>query len=108
VITYVNPAVAVALGAAVLGERITPAVVISFALILIGSVLATRAPRGPAADGPTCDRAHSGGAGRRQAWPREAKCAAPGQAPRTVRDNAFDFPADRLRRPFGSSFNAGS
>ena len=45
VITYVNPAVAVALGAAVLGERITPAVVISFALILIGSVLATRAPR---------------------------------------------------------------
>jgi len=46
VITYVNPAVAVALGAAVLGERITPVVVISFALILIGSVLATRAPRG--------------------------------------------------------------
>ena len=45
VITYVNPAVAVVLGAAVLGERITPAVVISFALILIGSVLATRAPR---------------------------------------------------------------
>ncbi len=45
VITYVNPAVAVALGAAVLGERITPAVVISFALILAGSVLATRAPR---------------------------------------------------------------
>ncbi len=46
VITYVNPAVAVALGAAVLGERITPVVVISFALILIGSVLATRAARG--------------------------------------------------------------
>ena len=45
VITYVNPAVAVVLGAAVLGERITPVVVISFALILIGSVLATRAPR---------------------------------------------------------------
>jgi drug/metabolite transporter (DMT)-like permease len=45
VITYVNPAVAVALGAAVLGERVTPAVLISFALILAGSVLATRAPR---------------------------------------------------------------
>jgi len=42
VITYVNPAVAVALGAAVLGEPLTPAVVISFALILAGSVLATR------------------------------------------------------------------
>jgi len=45
VITYLNPAVAVVLGVAVLGERITPAVVISFALILAGSVLATRAPR---------------------------------------------------------------
>jgi len=45
VITYINPAVAVVLGATVLGERITPAVVISFALILAGSVLATRAPR---------------------------------------------------------------
>ncbi len=45
VITYVNPAVAVVLGAVVLGERITPALVISFALVLIGSVLATRAPR---------------------------------------------------------------
>jgi drug/metabolite transporter (DMT)-like permease len=44
VITYVNPAVAVALGAAVLGEPITPAIVISFALILAGSVLATGSP----------------------------------------------------------------
>ena len=44
VITYVNPAVAVALGAAVLGERITPTVLVSFAAILAGSVLATRAP----------------------------------------------------------------
>ncbi len=42
VITYLNPAVAVALGAAVLGEALTPAIVISFALILAGSVLATR------------------------------------------------------------------
>ncbi len=42
VITYVNPAVAVALGVAVLGERLTPAIVASFALILAGSFLATR------------------------------------------------------------------
>jgi drug/metabolite transporter (DMT)-like permease len=42
VITYINPAVAVALGAAVLGEPLTPVIVISFALILAGSVLATR------------------------------------------------------------------
>jgi len=43
VITYVNPAVAVALGVSVLGERLTPAIGVSFVLILGGSVLATRA-----------------------------------------------------------------
>jgi hypothetical protein len=42
VITYVNPAVAVALGVAVLGEPLTPAIVAAFVLILAGSVLATR------------------------------------------------------------------
>lgn len=41
VITYVNPAVAVALGVAVLGEPITPEIVAAFVLILAGSVLAT-------------------------------------------------------------------
>lgn len=45
VITYLNPAVAVALGAGILGERLTPAIGVSFVLILAGSVLATRAPR---------------------------------------------------------------
>jgi drug/metabolite transporter (DMT)-like permease len=42
VITYVNPAVAVALGVTILGERFTPAMAVAFALILGGSVLATR------------------------------------------------------------------
>jgi drug/metabolite transporter (DMT)-like permease len=42
VITYVNPAVAVALGVSVLGEPLTPAIVAAFVLILTGSVLATR------------------------------------------------------------------
>jgi drug/metabolite transporter (DMT)-like permease len=42
VFTYVNPAVAVALGVAVLGEPLTTAIVAAFALILAGSVLATR------------------------------------------------------------------
>ncbi|HEY6276242.1 MAG TPA: DMT family transporter [Streptosporangiaceae bacterium] len=42
VITYVNPAVAVALGVAVLGEPLTPEIVAAFVLILAGSVLATR------------------------------------------------------------------
>ena len=42
VITYVNPAVAVALGVIVLGEHLTPAIGVAFVLILGGSVLATR------------------------------------------------------------------
>jgi drug/metabolite transporter (DMT)-like permease len=42
VITYVNPAVTVALGVAVLGEPLTPAILVAFVLILAGSVLATR------------------------------------------------------------------
>jgi drug/metabolite transporter (DMT)-like permease len=41
VITYVNPAVAVLLGVAVLDEPFTPATAVGFALILVGSVLAT-------------------------------------------------------------------
>jgi len=47
VITYVNPAVAVALGVSVLGEPLTPAIVAAFALILSGSILATRAGGSP-------------------------------------------------------------
>src|SRR6201996_476660 len=42
VITYVNPAVAVALGVIVLGEHLTPEIGGAFVLILGGSVLATR------------------------------------------------------------------
>ena len=42
VITYVNPAVAVALGVLVLNERLTPEIGIAFVLILGGSILATR------------------------------------------------------------------
>jgi drug/metabolite transporter (DMT)-like permease len=47
VITYVNPAVAAVVGVAVLSEHITAGMVIGFALVLAGSVLATR--RGPGA-----------------------------------------------------------
>lgn len=53
VITYVNPAVAVALGVAVLGEPLNPVILLSFALILSGSVLATRAGNRDAAAGET-------------------------------------------------------
>ncbi len=48
VITYINPAVAVALGVSVLGERFTPSMAGAFALILGGSVLATRSGQRPA------------------------------------------------------------
>jgi drug/metabolite transporter (DMT)-like permease len=49
VITYVNPAVALALGVALLGEPFTLGAVAGFALILVGLFLATR--RGPKAAG---------------------------------------------------------
>ena len=42
VITYVNPAVALLAGVAVLGEHLTPGIVIGFPLVLLGSYLATR------------------------------------------------------------------
>jgi drug/metabolite transporter (DMT)-like permease len=49
VITYVNPAVAVALGVAILGERLTPAIAASFVLIIAGSFFATRSGSAKAA-----------------------------------------------------------
>lgn len=51
VITYINPAIAVSLGVAVLGERVTPTMLLAFGTILVGSVLATR-PSRPAAAAP--------------------------------------------------------
>ena len=50
VITYINPAVAAVLGVAVLNETLTPAMILGFGLVTIGSVLATRPPRAPAVD----------------------------------------------------------
>jgi drug/metabolite transporter (DMT)-like permease len=45
VITYINPAIAVSLGVAVLGERVTPTMLGAFAIILAGSVMATKQGR---------------------------------------------------------------
>ncbi|HZT15047.1 MAG TPA: DMT family transporter [Gaiellaceae bacterium] len=45
VITYVNPAVAAALGVGILGERFTAGMGVGFVLILVGSVLAARPRR---------------------------------------------------------------
>ena len=41
-ITYVNPAVAIAAGALILGERITIWTIVGFVLVLAGSYLVTR------------------------------------------------------------------
>ncbi len=45
VITYINPAVAVGLGVAILGEPITAGILVGFPLVLLGSYLATRRSR---------------------------------------------------------------
>jgi drug/metabolite transporter (DMT)-like permease len=50
VITYINPAVAVALGIGVLGEHLTMTMAIAFVAILGGSVLATRTGSKTASD----------------------------------------------------------
>jgi drug/metabolite transporter (DMT)-like permease len=50
VITYVNPAVALLLGVALLGERVTVGMLVGFPLVLLGSVLATRSSRAPVAE----------------------------------------------------------
>jgi drug/metabolite transporter (DMT)-like permease len=65
VITYVNPAVAVALGVAVLGEPLTAGIVAAFVLILAGSVLATRPSRpSPLPAGPAPADESAAGAAR--------------------------------------------
>lgn len=50
VITYINPAVALALGVLILDEPFTAVTVFGFAMILVGSVLATAKSRRPAGD----------------------------------------------------------
>ncbi|HWG93083.1 MAG TPA: DMT family transporter [Mycobacteriales bacterium] len=50
VITFLNPAVAVALGIVVLGEALTAGTLVGFPLVLLGCVLATRRSRERAAE----------------------------------------------------------
>jgi drug/metabolite transporter (DMT)-like permease len=64
-ITYVNPAIAILLGAIVLGEPLTIGLAIGFPLVILGSVLGTwrsspRTPTGIGADAvPTAERDRS-------------------------------------------------
>ncbi len=52
VITYVNPAVALAAGVILLDEPVTVGIIVGFPLVLLGSVLATRRTRKPTAGPP--------------------------------------------------------
>jgi drug/metabolite transporter (DMT)-like permease len=51
VITYVNPAVAIALGVIVLGEHLTAGMIVGFPMVLLGSVLATTRSKATATPG---------------------------------------------------------
>jgi drug/metabolite transporter (DMT)-like permease len=55
VITYLNPAVALALGITVLGEPLTLGIAVGFVLIVLGSVLATRRAVTPPASVPVAE-----------------------------------------------------
>jgi hypothetical protein len=94
VITYVNPAVAVALGVGVLGEPLTPEIIAAFGLILAGSVLATRSGQPAAAGGEhVADGEHVAGgdyvasgeyvAGVEPVDPREPGATGPPRSPAT-------------------------
>ena len=70
VITYLNPAVAAALGVSILGERFSWGMGAGFVLVLAGSALATR--KGPAGSDP-----HAGPARRDRLAPRPAAAQRP-------------------------------
>lgn len=62
-ITYLNPAVAVVAGVAVLDERVTVWTVLGFALVVSGSYLVNRTPHTPAAAGAAVSAVPAGPAG---------------------------------------------
>ncbi len=98
VITYVNPAVAVALGVLVLGEHLTAAMAGSFALILAGSILATRANPGARRPAPRTPRIPWTS---RAPWGRRVRPAArpPGGRGPSATDAAADGPGPRPAGP---------
>jgi drug/metabolite transporter (DMT)-like permease len=69
VITYVNPAVAIVLGALVLDEPLTVGMAIGFPLVIIGSFLGTLRTRAPANHGTDGQRLSAGAAGVTKASP---------------------------------------
>ena len=55
-ITYVNPAVALLLGALVLSEPITLGLVVGFPLVIVGSILGTWGRAVPPPEAVVCDQ----------------------------------------------------
>jgi drug/metabolite transporter (DMT)-like permease len=94
VITFINPAVAIALGVAVLGEQFTAGMAVGFPLVVAGSVLATRLS--PAGAAPPA------APGRRAARYRRTTAPPPQHAPRSNRRSDRRLPttpaADRSGR----------
>jgi drug/metabolite transporter (DMT)-like permease len=77
-ITYVNPAVAIVAGVAVLGERITVWTIVGFAFVLAGSYLVTHRRRvRVAAAGPEEATAEHGGVPSDRRSPRPAETGSP-------------------------------
>src|SRR5690606_5013499 len=83
VITYVHPAIAVAAGTVFLDEALTVTVLVAFALILTGSVLATAASPKPPASQPTPPEAAPPPSAT-PAQPSPPRPTAPGPRPRPV------------------------
>ncbi|GAB3985026.1 EamA family transporter [Actinoallomurus acanthiterrae] len=94
VITYVNPAIAVAAGAVFLDEPLTVGIVTAFALILAGSVLATAGPAAAREPGDGAGAVHRSDAPRTSDGPRTPNASRTSDAPRTS-----DASLDALRTP---------
>jgi drug/metabolite transporter (DMT)-like permease len=82
VITYVNPAIAVALGVTILGEPFTAAMAVAFVLILGGSVLATRPAR----------------SGEPARFGEPARSGSPGEPAAGITERAAEHPSLESRR----------
>lgn len=75
-VTYVNPAIAIMLGAVVLGEPLTVGLLIGFPLVIVGSVLGTwrNSPPPPEATGVADDLRVRDGPGVSAGGPHPAAC----------------------------------
>lgn len=111
VFTYVNPAVAVSAGVVLLDEELTAGVVSAFALILLGSFLATAAATSPTtspASSPTASTASTASAGSRTSGPGRPARPVPWSTRQTSRaDGRVEVPVDLPEERPGSTGQGG-